>query len=59
MLKIDCNFSWPGNHVVTAWSIATVLYIYVREQLHNEGPFFYRNLYLDHCRIAAFILIFL
>lgn len=53
MLKIDCNFSWHGNQVVTAWSTATVLYMYGCEQLHNEGPFSCRNLYLDCCRIAA------
>ena len=53
MLKIDCNFSWHGNQVVTAWSTATVLYMYGREQLHNDGPFSCRNLYLDCCRIAA------
>ena len=34
MLKIDCNFSWHGNQVITAWSIATVLYMYVCDQLH-------------------------
>lgn len=55
MLKIDCNFSWHGNQVVTAWSTATVLYMYGCEQLHNEGPFSCRNLYLDCCRIAAVI----
>ena len=53
MLKIDCRFSWHGNQVVTAWSTATVLYMYGCEQLHNEGPFSCRNLYLDCCRIAA------
>jgi len=55
MLKIDCNFSWHGNQVVTVWSIATVLFMYVCEQLHNEGPFSYRYLYLDRCRIATVI----
>ena len=57
MLKIDCNFSWHGNQVVTAWSTATVLYMYGCEQLHNEGPFSCRNLIfrlLQNCRCYIF-----
>ena len=57
MLKIDCNFIWHGNQVVTAWSTATVLYMYGCEQLHNEGPFSCRNLIfrlLQNCRCYIF-----
>ena len=57
MPKIDGNFSWHGNQVVTAWSIATVLNMYVCDQLHTvvRVHSLVKNLYLDRCEIAAVI----